>query len=60
MKRERFWMWLAWRMPKSLVYMCMIRGGAHATTGEYSHQVVPELEFMVALRRWSKSWWGWT
>jgi hypothetical protein len=46
------WMRLAWLMPRSLVYWCAIRLGAHATQGKYSDQVVPELLFMDALKRW--------
>jgi hypothetical protein len=46
------WMRLAWLMPRSLVYWCAIRLGAHATQGQYSDQVVPELLFMDALKRW--------
>lgn len=44
--------WIAWRLPRRLVAWCGYRIGAHATTGEYSHQVVPALNFMDAMRRW--------
>uniref|UniRef100_A0A6M3XZD9 Uncharacterized protein n=1 Tax=viral metagenome TaxID=1070528 RepID=A0A6M3XZD9_9ZZZZ len=46
--------WIAWKIPKLLVYWCAIRVGAYATTGEYSNQEVPILTFMEALRRWQK------
>lgn len=49
---EKFWFWLAWRMPKPLVYFCTIRLGAHATQGVYGHTIVPDLTFMDALKRW--------
>ena len=49
---ERFHMWLAWRLPRRLAYWAAIRVGAHATQGQYSDQVVPELGFMDALKRW--------
>lgn len=49
---DAFWMWLAWRLPKPLVKWATVRLGAHATTGAYGHEVVPELRFMEALRRW--------
>lgn len=50
-------MFEAWRkvsryVPKDLVYWCAIRLGVNATTGDYSRQVVPELTFMDALKRW--------
>ena len=57
---DKLWMWIAWKMPKKLVYFCTVRAGAHATTGEHSSQVVPELEFIETLKRWSKTYWGWT
>ena len=60
MRREKIWMWLAWRMPKRLVYFCGVRMGAHATTGPYSKEEAPSLYFMEALRRWSRDHWGWT
>lgn len=43
---------LAWLMPRKLVYWCAIRVGANATQGEYSNQVVPDLNFIDALKRW--------
>jgi len=49
---DRFWMFVAWRIPKPLVKWAAVRLGAHATTGKYSSQVVPELTFLDALNRW--------
>ena len=50
--RERLWTWIAWRLPKTLVYWSAMRIGAHATQGKYGNQIVPELTFMDALERW--------
>lgn len=50
--RERFWMWLAWHLPKLLVTWASVRMISHATTGAYSDTVVPELSVMDALKRW--------
>ena len=50
--RDKCWMWLAWRLPKRLVYFAAIRLGAHATGGEYSRQNVPELTVLDAIKRW--------
>jgi hypothetical protein len=47
---EKFMFWLAWKMPKSLVYFCAIRVGAHATTGKYGNTIVPELTMMDAIK----------
>jgi hypothetical protein len=49
---ERFWTWLAWHLPKKLVYWATIRAGAHASTGEWSNQIVPEMYFVDVLKRW--------
>jgi hypothetical protein len=51
-QREKLLMGIAWRLPRSLVMWCAIRVGAHATQGQYSGQVVPDLTFMDAVRRW--------
>jgi hypothetical protein len=52
--RHRFVLALVWRLPRWLVYWCAIRLVAHATTGRYSDQVVPDLRAMDALERWEK------
>lgn len=49
---EKFVMWVAWHLPKKLVYWCTIRLMAHATTDQYSGQIVPELLAMDVLKRW--------
>jgi hypothetical protein len=43
---------IAWLLPERLVYWCALRVIAHATSGQYSNQVVPELKAMEALHRW--------
>lgn len=50
---DRMLMWIAWRLPKRLVMWSYIRVGAHATQGQYSNTVVPELGMMEALGRWN-------
>ncbi len=50
--KERLVRWLVWHLPKKVVYWSAIRLGAHATTGEYGSQNVPDLTFMDALKRW--------
>jgi hypothetical protein len=49
---EKITMAIAWRLPRSLVYWCAIRLGAHATQGPYSNQEVLALNFVDALKRW--------
>jgi len=43
---------IAWLLPRSIVYWAAIRLGCHATQGQYSDQVVPDLSFVEALKRW--------
>lgn len=50
---DKFWMWLAWRLPRPLVMWASVRLIANATQGEHSTQVVPELSAMDALKRWA-------
>ena len=49
---EKFWLWCAYKLPKSLVKWATIRLMANATSGEYSGQIVPDLTSMDALKRW--------
>jgi len=50
--KEKFYSWLAWKLPRELVMWAAIRLGANATQGKWGHTVVPELTFMDALQRW--------
>lgn len=49
---EALYIKLSWLMPRRLVYWCSIRLGANATQGSYSDQIVPDLNFVDALKRW--------
>jgi hypothetical protein len=49
---ERFWFWLAWAIPKKLVYFSGIRLWAHATQGEYSHVEAPAVTMDESIKRW--------
>lgn len=51
---EQAAMKVAWLLPESVVMWCYVRVGAHATTGQYSDTVVPELSMVDGLRRWGK------
>ena len=52
---EKLQMAVAWKLPRSIAYWTAIRVGAHATQGQYSNQVVPDLKFMDALKRWEET-----
>jgi hypothetical protein len=44
--------WIAWRLPRKVVYWCAIRLMANATVGPYDSQIVPNLTAIDALKRW--------
>lgn len=50
--REGAWRWIAWRLPRRLVYWAAIRVMVHATTGRWSNQIVPDIEPAEILTRW--------
>lgn len=54
--KDKFFMWLAWKLPKRLVYMAAIRLASFATVGRYSDTVVPELTAVDAIKRWEDSY----
>ena len=49
---DKLCMKVAYWLPRRLAYWCAIRVGAHGTICRYSSQIVPELTFMEALKRW--------
>lgn len=53
--KDRFWIWVAFRLPRSLVYWASVRLLARATVKEYSGQEVPQLKATEALLRWKNS-----
>ena len=48
----KFRMWVAWKLPKWLVYYAAIRLMAHATSGKFDNTEVSTLTVTDALRRW--------
>jgi len=51
---EKIAQWVARRLPKQVVQWCAFRVGAHATTGKWGNQIVSELTFMDAMKRWEE------
>jgi hypothetical protein len=49
---EKILRWLAWRVPRKLVYWCGIRMFAHGTQGRWSESEAPSLTISNALCRW--------
>ena len=52
--KEKILIWIAWHLPRNLIYWCSIRLMTYATVGHYSYQVVPDLLAMDALKRWDE------
>jgi hypothetical protein len=58
MGRDRiddFWFWLSYRLPRRLVYFCMIRAFAWASCGKWSGCECPAITVQDALERWNQS-----
>lgn len=51
---ERLAILVAWSLPRHIAMWAAVRVGAHATQGRYSNQIVPELLFFEALKRWEE------
>jgi len=54
---EKVWIWLAWRLPRRLVYWCVIRVATHEPTGLsrkdfIAWEMVPDRRFVDGLRLW--------
>lgn len=51
-RKEKLWMAFVWRLPRRLVYWCVIRCFAHGTTGVYGGTHPSSLTFDTLLDRW--------
>lgn len=47
--------WIAWHLPHRVVAWAGYRIGAQATQGKYSQQLVPELTYIDAMKRWEEA-----
>lgn len=47
---------IAWWLPKRIIYFCVIRAWAWATTGKYSDTIVPDITVEKILKRWRKQY----
>ncbi|GIK36549.1 MAG: hypothetical protein BroJett011_03820 [Chloroflexota bacterium] len=52
LSRSYWYQWLAWQLPRELIYYVLIRAWAYATTGQYSNTVISEISMDEAIRRW--------
>jgi hypothetical protein len=50
---EKLTIWFVWNvLPEYVVYWAMMRVAAHATTGKWDHQIVPDLTWAQMADRW--------
>ncbi len=49
---EKLCIWIAWKLPRRLVYWAGIRMMSSATVGKYSDQIVPDLTIKQVIDRW--------
>ena len=50
--REQVYMWLAWRLPRDLVYYCAVRVAVAASAGKWAGEVTPGVTVTDMLERW--------
>lgn len=51
---EKLWQWVAYHLPRRVVYFAAIRAWAYATTGKYSSEVAPAVTMDRVLIRWEE------
>ena len=49
---ERICWWIAFHLPRKIVYYAIVRAGVHATTGRWGHLLTPETTLIEVLNRW--------
>ncbi len=50
--KDKIWMWIVWKLPKTLIKWAAVRLMAHATTGQYGTCNTPSTTIIEALQRW--------
>jgi len=52
--KEKITIWLVWCLPKYLVMWCYYRVAAHASSGKWGNDGVPDITMMDAIERWGQ------
>ena len=52
--KEDFYNWLAWKLPKKLVYYATVRLIAYGTGSNYNKTNVSTVRAITVLKRWEK------
>ncbi len=53
---ERFWIWIAWKLPRPLVKWAAIRLMAHASMTDSNRQRTPsEIDVLNAISSWDEA-----
>ena len=52
---DKLWGWVAWHLPRKLVYWASIRLMVYATGGQYSYREIPGITIFQALKSWDNS-----
>ena len=55
---EKFLWWIAYKLPRKLVYLCAIRVWSYATTGKYGNTEATAITFVDGIKRWDEQWTG--
>ena len=50
--KEKFLIWLAWKLPRNLAYWAAVRVNSEATTIHYTDRTPSEVSIIEALKVW--------
>ena len=52
MFKDKFFMWLVWKLPNRIVFWAAMRVWTYGTIGKYGDTIVSELTVIEAMKRW--------
>ena len=50
---EKFWAWLAYKVPKRLAYWCYVRVHSHSTVTKFTDKHPSEVNCFEAMEAWN-------
>lgn len=53
-RRDGFWRWIAWHLPRQVVYHATIRAWVFSLSGKHGHQQPTEVHTFETVKRWDE------
>jgi hypothetical protein len=50
--KDRFCLWLSFKLPRRLAYWCAVRVNSAATVGRWGNEFPDQTSVVTALKRW--------